>query len=70
MRGDERRENRTGVEDTNADLVRLRRCDLDLFDLQGLTGAPADGSLALDGLSSGVGHLLNSISPERLCMSI
>ena len=34
----------------------LRRSDLDLLDLERLACAPADGSLALDGFSSGVGH--------------
>ena len=46
----------TGPEDLNADLVRARRGDLDLLDFEGLACAPADGGLALDGLSCGVRH--------------
>jgi hypothetical protein len=33
-----------------------RRGNVNLLNLQRLTSTPADGSLALDGLSSGIGH--------------
>ena len=46
----------TGVENLDADFVSLRRRDLDLFNLERLACAPADGGLALDGLASGVRH--------------
>ena len=46
----------TGPEDMDADLVRARRRDLDLLDFERLAGAPADGGLARNGLSSGVRH--------------
>lgn len=44
------------VEDADADFVRLGRGDLDLLDLEGFACGPADGSLASDDLSSGIGH--------------
>ena len=47
---------RTSVQDLDADLVRLRRRDLDVLELEWLTCAPADGGLALDDFASGVGH--------------
>ena len=47
---------RTGVEDLNANLVCLRGRNLDLLDLEGLAGTPADSSLALDDLTGGVRH--------------
>ena len=52
----------TGPEDVDADLVRARGRDLDLLDLERLACAPADGSLARNGLSSGVGHRRGSES--------
>ena len=47
---------RTGVEDLDADFVRAGRGDFDLLELERLASGPADGGLALDGLSSGVRH--------------
>ena len=36
--------------------MRLRRRDIDLLELEGLARAPANGGLALDGLSNSVRH--------------
>ena len=46
----------TGVQDLDPDLVGARGSDLDLLDLERLACAPADGGLARNGLSCGVGH--------------
>ena len=46
----------TGPEDVDADFVGARGRDLDVLELEGLACAPADGGLAGDGLSNGVGH--------------
>ena len=46
----------TGVQNLDADFVRLRGRDIDLLDLERLAGAPADGGLAFNGLADGVRH--------------
>ena len=46
----------TSIEDLDAHLVGLRRGNLDLLDLEGLAGTPANSRLAGDRLSNGIGH--------------
>jgi len=44
------------VQYMNSDFMRLWRRNLNVFDLEWFSSAPADGSFAFNGLSSGVRH--------------
>jgi hypothetical protein len=46
----------TSPQNVDTNFMSARRGNLDIFNFQRLACAPADGSLAFDGVASSVGH--------------